>query len=170
VRRARSRSHEHPKRVRHVVATVASVDVVEVDDRDRGDVSPHEVPRTEVAVDNDVVVPERVVVATQQTHRGSNLFVRESDTHWRVADLRMHLAAVDEGLAFDPAEDVAPLIVHAQPTRGSIEGDSLEVEENVAHQSRPIRRWPSDGVADAHDATGHRTATKRNLVVPSHDR
>jgi hypothetical protein len=80
----------------------------------------------------------------------------------------VHLAAVGERLALDPAEDVAPLIVHAQPARGSIEADSLEVEKNVAHQSRSLGRRPSDGVANAHDAAGHGTATKRNLVVPSH--
>ena len=47
---------------------------------------------------------------------------------------RMHSAAVGEGLAVDPAEDVAALLVDAEPPRRSVETGALQMQEDVAHQ------------------------------------
>jgi hypothetical protein len=46
----------------------------------------------------------------------------------------MHSAAVGEGLAVDPADDVATLFVDAELPRRSVETGALQMQEHVAHQ------------------------------------
>lgn len=69
---------------------------------------------------------ERVVVEAQQPEDGRELLVRGRDAD-RVADVRMHLAALGARLAVNPAEDVSTLLVDAEPARRGAEADPLEV-------------------------------------------
>jgi hypothetical protein len=73
----------------------------------------------------DHVVTEGVVVATEQTHNGSDLVIGEGDAPRWITDVRVHLPALHEGLAVDPAEDVSPVVVDAKPARRGIETSAL---------------------------------------------
>jgi hypothetical protein len=44
----------------------------------------------------------------------------------------MHAAALGEGLAVDPDENVATLLVDAEPPRRSIEASPFQVQKNVS--------------------------------------
>jgi hypothetical protein len=56
----------------------------------------------------------------------------------------MHLVALGEGLAVDPAENVAALLVEAKPARRGVETGALEVHKHVAHHlsAAPRRHSP----------------------------
>jgi hypothetical protein len=94
--------------------------------------SPDEVPRAKVAV-TDHLGTEGVVVPAQQLHCTGHLFIRKRHAVWGIANVRMHLTAVGERLAVDPGEDVAALVVDAEPARRFLKADLLEVEQDLAH-------------------------------------
>ena len=79
----------------------------------------------------DDIAAECVVVATQEAHRGCELLVREGEADRRIADVRMHLAALGEGLALDPGDNVAAVFVDAEPPRRGVETGALQMDENV---------------------------------------
>ena len=126
--------------------------------------APDEVPRPEVAV-ADGVGAERVVVAAEEAEGGGDLLVREHDPVGRVSDLRVQTAPVSERLALDPREDVAALLVDAEPAGARVEARALEPEESLAHPLgvRPLRT--PDGVADANDGVLRRPARQELLLA-----
>jgi hypothetical protein len=77
----------------------------------------------------------------------------------------VHPAPVGERLALDPAEDVATLLIHADPARRGVEAGALELEQDFADEFGIRPRRPPDGVADADDAFRQRAARELRLEI-----
>jgi hypothetical protein len=70
----------------------------------------------------------------------------------------MHPAAVGEGFAVDPAENVAAVLVDAEPPRRGVEAGAFQMQENVAHQPCAAMRRLPDGVTGTDDVIRRGTA------------
>jgi hypothetical protein len=70
----------------------------------------------------------------------------------------MHPPALGEGLALDPAEDLTPLLVHAEPARRRVETGAFEVAEGLTRELGIGSSRPANRVADANDAVVRRAA------------
>jgi hypothetical protein len=76
----------------------------------------------------------------------------------------VHLPALGERLALDPAQDLAAVVVGAQPPRGGVEARALQVEQDVADELRIRSLRPPDRPADADDALVGRAAGEQRTV------
>jgi hypothetical protein len=70
----------------------------------------------------------------------------------------MEAPALDEGLAVDPAQDVAALLVDPEPARRCVEAGALEAEENLPRELGVRAGRPTDGVADSDYSLGQGAA------------
>jgi hypothetical protein len=77
----------------------------------------------------------------------------------------MHLAAIRERLAFDPAQDLAAFVVYSEPPWSGVEADALQAEQKVSDEQSVRRRWSADSASDTDDAFCQRAAGQVRLFV-----